>query len=217
LPDGVALLAATQMRQIEIVRFVLKSGVRPTLESFQYAAEHEFFELCHLFVEFGSREILSTPELERQLNEAINKDRRKTAIKLINQGVDFTTQDNHAIRMASELGRIAVVRLLLKHGVDFTTDDNYAIKLASEWGHTEVVRLLLENDSEYKVDPKAEDNYAIRLASEGGHLEVVRLLLKHGADPTVNPAANDNYAIKNAFGHDKDKIIALLEEYGARR
>ncbi len=245
LPDGEALLAATKMRQIEAVRFVLKSGVKPTLESFQYAAEHEFFELCHLFVEFGSREILSTPELERQLNEAINNDRRRTAIKLINQGVDFTTQDNHAIRMASEFGRIAVVYLLLKHGVDFTTDDNYAIKLASEWGHTEVVRLLLENDSEYKVDPKAEDNYAIRLASEGGHLEVVRLLLKHGADPTdrdndaiqwasewghtevvrllldnkskykVDPTANDNYAIKWASQMGHLEIIALLEQYGA--
>jgi ankyrin repeat protein len=221
LPDGVALLAATKMRQIEIVRFVLKSGVRPTLEAFQYAAEHEFFELCNLFVEFGSREILSTPELEEELISAIMDNLQKTVINLINQGInvvdandedDDNANNNQSIKLASEFGYTEIVRLLLKHGADPTAQNNYAIKWASREGHTEVVRLLLE----YGADPTASNNRSIIWASEEGHLEVVRLLLDNNSKYKVDPTAVDNYAIKNASGKNKFKIVKLLEQYRVR-
>jgi ankyrin repeat protein len=217
LPDGAALLAATQMRQIEIVRFVLKSGVNPTLESFQYAAEHEFFELCHLFVEFGSREILSTPELEDELKTAIRlKQLQEKAITLINQGINVMAtndedEDDNFIHQASLYGRFKIVRLLLKHGVDPTTDDNMAIKLASERGHLEVVRLLLENGA----DPTADNNYAIKYASRYGRTDVVRLLLNNNSKYKVDLTAGDNFAIKWTSRMGYDKIVQLLLDNGA--
>ena len=242
LPDGVALLAATQMRQIEIVRFILRSGVKPTLESFQYAAEHEFFELCSLFVEFGSREILSTPELEDELIVAIYTNLQETAINLINRGVNFMVaadeDDEKAIQLASLHGYTKIVNLLLKHG---DSPNNYSVGCASENGHFEVLRLLLEHG----VDPTVGDNYAIKIASELGYIDVVRLLLEHGADPTdhnnmsirsasanghtkvvrlllnndskykVDPTADDNYSIKLASINGHLEIVRLLLKHGA--
>jgi len=238
------LLVATKMRQIQIVRFILESGVRPTLESFQYAAEHEFFELCRLFVEFGSREILSTPELEAELITNLSNFHLEHFKNLINRGVDFTNYnegDDNAVQLASYCGYTEIVCLLLKHGADPTTDDNLAIEYASGGGNLEIIQLLLEyradptanNNSAIRsasamgraniiqllldngADPTAEDNEAIKSASEWGHLAVVRLLLDNDSIYTVNPVANDNYAIKNASGPNKDEIIALLEHYGA--
>jgi ankyrin repeat protein len=239
--DEEDLLADTKMRQFELVRFVLKSGVKPTLSSFQYAAEHDFFELCSLFVEFGSREILSTPELEKELILAIEGNLQEKAINLINLGVNPTTDGNFAIQTASNRGYLVVVRLLLKHGADPTTDDNLAIQMASVGGHAEVVQLLLDkganskSDDNYAIrwastnghfdvvhllldngaDPTANGNMAIKRASERGHLEVVRLLLNNNSEYRVDPAAGNNYAIKNASGPNKDAIIELLKSRGA--
>ncbi len=211
LPDNGALLAATQMRQIEIVRFVLEKGVKPTLEAFQYAAENEFFELCRLFVKFGSREILSTPELEKQFRMAIF-DNQKIAIKLINQGVDPKTNNSSAIQNASSLGYFEIVRLLLKHGAVLNADNNWAIETASSQGHHKIVQLLLD----YGADPTADNNFAIKMASRGGHLEVVRSLLENSPKYKVDPTASDNYAIRHASGDNRLKIIELLKQYGAR-
>jgi hypothetical protein len=142
LPDNGALLAATQMRQIEIVRFVLEKGVRPTLEAFQYAAEHDFFELCRLFVKFGSREILSTPELERKLKlKGLSNDTIQIR-DLINRGVDPTKDDNYNIKSASTFCNLEIVKLFLNHDADPTTDNNFAIKIASFKNCHVVVELL---------------------------------------------------------------------------
>jgi ankyrin repeat protein len=205
LPNDEAILVATKMRQIEIVRFVLEKGVRPTLEAFQYAAEHEFFELCRLFVKFGSREILSTPELEEQLARLVMHDQPEAVINLINQGVNGTANNSRPLQRASQRGHLEVVRLLLEHGADPKTERNQAIRWASQKGHLEVARLLIEKGA----NPTDVNSQAIQYASHGGHLEVVRLLLEKGGKPT-------DHAVRYASGHDKLKIIELLEEYKAK-
>jgi len=169
--DEETLFIATKIGQIELVRFVLKSGVRPTLESFQYAAEHEFFELCRLFVKFGSRKILSTPELEEQLRMEYLDNNLEEAKKLINLGVDPTANKNFLIRISSQRGHFEFVKFLLEQGANPTDVDNHAISLASGSGHLAIVRLLLK----YGADPTA-DNNAIRKASGVYRLEIIELL-----------------------------------------
>jgi len=179
--DEEDLLVATGMRQIELVRFVLRSGVEPTLESFQYAAEHKFYELCSLFVEFGSRKILSTPELEEEFRKVCIHGLLGRAKYLINRGVDPTSNKNLNIQTSSTRGYFKIVRLLLKHEADPTANGNMAIQTASLMGHLEVVRLLLNNDSKYKVDPTTRNNYAIRMASGPNKNAIIELLKSRGA------------------------------------
>jgi len=208
--DKETLLIATQMRQIGLVRFVLEHGVKPTLESYRYAAEHEFYELCRLFIEFGSRKILSTPELEKELELKYRNRQRDQFKNLINNGINFN-QNNYIFLSALFVDDIETIQLLLGHGANPRTDHNSAIRLASIRGYTNVVRLLLE----YGADPTAGDNSAIQRASEQGHLDVVRLLLENESNYEVDPTANDNWAIKHASGPDKIAIIELLKRYGA--
>jgi ankyrin repeat protein len=238
--DEGTLFIATKMRQIELVRFVLKSGVKPTLESFQYAAEHDFFELCRLFVEFGSRKILSTPELEAEFRPILTDGLLENFENLVNRGIDPTADDNYAICRASHKGYLdivqlflkhgidtagknmaiqsaslggsfEVVRLLLKYGADFKADSNKAIRLASIYGHFEVVRLLLEHGA----DPRDNNNMAIKMASNGGHLDIVRLLLNNDSKYKVDPKAEDNQAIRMASEMGHLEVVRLLLEHGA--
>jgi ankyrin repeat protein len=208
--DGEDLLIFTKMRQIGLVRFVLEHGVKPTLESYRYAAEHEFYELCRLFIEFGSRKILSTPELEKELELKYRNRQRDQFKNLINNGIDFN-HDDFIFLSALFVGDIETIQLLLGHGANPKTDDNRAIRLASVRGYTNIVQLLLE----YGADPTADDNRAIKIASERGNLEVVRLLLNNNSEYRVDPAAENNYAIKNASGPNKYEIIELLKSRGA--
>jgi ankyrin repeat protein len=235
LPDEGALLVATQMRQIEIVRFILEHGVRPTLESFQYAADNEFFELCSLFVEFGSRYILSTPELERKLKNDCFGDNLISVKNLINRGVDFTVNNNSILKVASQMGKIRIIRLLLKHGADA----NVSIRWAVQMGHIEVIRLLLEHgvntsvkDLSFKImsyapydnyidimrlllkygaDSEHHRDYIIQEASKNGNIEVVRLFLEYGIGSIFK-----NKSIQFASKKGHTKIVELLEEYGAK-
>jgi len=147
LPDKEVLLSATQMRQFEFVRFILEHGVKPTLEAFQYAAVHEFFELCRLFVEFGSREILTTPELEREFKNELLCHRLEEVKRLINQGVYTINNIHFPIRWASQWGDIEIVRLILQHGVDREII-NKARDIAISYGHFDVIHLL----SQYRLD-----------------------------------------------------------------
>lgn len=82
----------------------------------------------------------------KRLTEACRKGDISDVIEYINDGDDPSSDDNLAIKVASEHNHIEVVKLLLKDKrVDPTADDNYAIRWASNNLNIEVVKLLLED------------------------------------------------------------------------
>jgi len=96
---------------------------------------------------------------------------------LCNVNCDVTCDDDDAIQIASEMGNILMVNLLLKDGrVNPGANKNYAIRWASEKGHYEIVKILLGHP---KVDPSDRQNCAIQWAAEKGHVEVVQVLIKN--------------------------------------
>jgi hypothetical protein len=61
-----------------------------------------------------------------------------------NKSVDPSTNDNIAIRWASEKGHYEVVKLLLSDTrVDPNVDDKYALRWANYYRHKEIVNLLM--------------------------------------------------------------------------
>jgi Ankyrin repeats (3 copies)/F-box-like len=109
--------------------------------------------------------------------------------------LDFSIDNQYAIRFTSQNGHLHVVERLLKDprgralpcglkAVDPSAYDQCAIRLASENGRYEVVKRLLQDS---RVDPSANDQYAIRWAAENGHLKVVDLLLKDSRVGKVIP------------------------------
>ena len=116
--------------------------------------------------------------------------------------IDPGTDNNCAIRCASEMGHTEIVKLLLNDPrVDPSADDNYAIQWASLKGYTEVVRLLL-NDP--RVNPNDNNKNAMRWASLKGYTEIVKLLLR-----AVDPGDN-NRAIRLACNNSHTEIVKLL-------
>lgn len=93
---------------------------------------------------------------------------------LLENGVDIKTDNNCAIRFASERGYIDLVKFLHENGADITAYDNYAVRYAAERGHFDVVKYLYENGA----DITTKNNYAFRLSATNGHMKVAKYLKK---------------------------------------
>jgi len=124
------------------------------------------------------------------------------ADNLIKNGANIIADNNSAVRLASGIGYLDVVKCLVDHGADVTACDNDAIRRAATNGHSETVKYLIEHGA----DVNADDNYAIRHAAKNGHLEVVKCLIEHGADAT----ADKNCAICWAAQFGRLEVVKFL-------
>ncbi|KAJ3095273.1 hypothetical protein HDU96_001246 [Phlyctochytrium bullatum] len=69
--------------------------------------------------------------------------------------------------------------------VDGRWDGLTPLQLASFLGNVGIVRILLERGAKVEATEKSEDCRALHFAAGGGHADVVHLLLDHGADVGV--------------------------------
>ena len=75
-----------------------------------------------------------------------------------------------------KVGNLPILKLLKITSEDIRSDDNYALRWASENGHFEVVKYLCETYQLTIEDIRSENNYALRWASLNGYFEVVKYL-----------------------------------------
>ena len=101
----------------------------------------------------------------------------KLAIK---NRADVHTNNDYALRWASDQGHTEVIKVLLDAGANVHVNNDYALSRASEYGNTEIVKVLLD----VGADVHADNDGALRWASYNGHIEVVKILLNAGADVT---------------------------------
>ena len=59
-------------------------------------------------------------------------------------GADVTSNDNYAVRIASQRGHLDVVKFLVEHGADVNADNKYALRGACVNDHLDVVKYLVE-------------------------------------------------------------------------
>lgn len=88
------------------------------------------------------------------------------------------------LMLASELGKIEAVMLLLQYGASVNEGDNKgrtALVFASKYGHVDVALELIENKANLDVCTKNKRS-ALHYASRYGHGKVAKLLVEHGAD-----------------------------------
>merc|ERR1712002_19512 len=107
--------------------------------------------------------------------------------------------------IASQLGHLEVVQILLKNGAKVdsrrNTDGMSALFIASCKGHTEIVRaLLLKNPS---LGMQRCGSTPLHAAAYNGHRKVVELLLENNANPTLlDKNGDDCVQIAKLQGHD---------------
>lgn len=90
---------------------------------------------------------------------------------------------NYIFCLASKIGNVNMVKLLLADPQVNPADNNRAIMWASQRGHVEVLKLLLEDS---RVEPTSA---AFKAAAQNGQLEAVKLLLER---PEINPVNDEN-------------------------
>ncbi|MDP9193577.1 MAG: ankyrin repeat domain-containing protein [Acidobacteriota bacterium] len=129
-------------------------------------------------------------------------------------GMPVETAD--ALRLAVDMGKAEVVKLLLAHGADKNSKDSYGQSLAMTAAsnhHSEVLALLIAAGTDvnvanqYRITPLA-------VAAEQGHLDIVEMLVAAGAKVNARDTAGGT-ALSVAILRGYKEIVAALLAAGA--
>ena len=116
--------------------------------------------------------------MTKQLFDAVRNNNLEKVKNLVSLGADIRSQNDWAVRWASEKGHLEMVKYLVSLGADIRSYDNWAVQLASYFGHLEMVKYLVSIGANIRCG----DDYPVRYASHNGHYEVVKYLCEAGAD-----------------------------------
>jgi ankyrin repeat protein len=119
---------------------------------------------------------------------------------------------------AAGLGRLADAKRLLPSASPI--DRHRAMALASQLGHVEVVRLLLDaGEDPNRYNPKGNHAHSTPLhqAAWAGHDAVVRLLVERGARVDIKDTIHDGTPLGWAMHGERSAIADYLRAHGARQ
>ena len=121
-----------------------------------------------------------------------------------------------ALHVASDAGRLQVVRLLLKHGVNVVVCgmwDQTPLQFASDAGRLDVVKCLLAHGAD--VNSEDESRWTpLFHAIYKGHFDVVRMLLDHMARANIHDT-DGRTPLHMAFLRDNLKVTKSLVYYSS--
>ncbi len=128
-------------------------------------------------------------------------------ISLMGHGAN--TNNDYALRLASQGGHLDIVKYLINAGADIHGNDDFALRWASNNGHLEVVKYLVELKPD-GAKIHAFDDYALRYSSRNGHLDIVKYLVELKPDG-ANIHANDDGALGWASINGHLEIVRYLK------
>ena len=128
--------------------------------------------------------------------------------KLIKNGADVHTDDDHPLRCAAEGGHLEVVKYLVEEcEANVHARDERALCDAAWGGHLEVVKYLVE---ECEANVHARDDRPLHSTTYLGQLGVVKYLVEEcGADVH----AWDDFALRNAAYWGHLGVVKYLKSY----
>ncbi len=118
--------------------------------------------------------------------------------------------------LASRIGHVKVVRILVEHGADTTAQNKNGwtpLHSASLNGHVEVARFLVERGADATAQNK-NGWTPLHSASQHGHVEVARFLVEHGAR-TKAQNKNGTTPLHPASENGHLEVARFLVEHGA--
>ena len=121
-------------------------------------------------------------------------------------GINVHMWNDYAIKIASEHGYTAVVKLLLDHGADIHVDEDIPLKQTIHEHRIDTAQLLLER----KADVHVKGDMPIVLASQYDDIDMIELLLAYGA----NIHTHHNEILKWAESNPQRKLARFLREKG---
>lgn len=172
----------------------------------QVAVERGHLGMLQLLVENGA-----DVNLRSYLNATPSKENFQTPLRA---GIEASYNGRSMLRIASFLGRIEIVELLLvnKAEVNAGTGMETALMGAINGGHTQIVELLLNNKANITANRTCQ--MPLRTAIANGNSAILSLLLDHGADANTNFRGRTALQMAVESGHTD--IVKMLLDNEAR-
>ena len=122
--------------------------------------------------------------------------------------IDLVSEINGrtALLLASELGDLEMVHVLLEHGADIQMRDNLgqtARHLATRFGQESVVKALLNAGANIDIRDSGEGMTPLSISSLQGDVAITKLLVSNGADIEA----------RSASGHTPFSFATSMESY----
>ncbi|KAF7919271.1 hypothetical protein EAE99_008573 [Botrytis elliptica] len=166
----------------------------------------------HLAAREGSEEIMQRLlNVEGDTSEDIGLERSCTENKA------YFIDGSHKmspLQLASRVGHINIVELLLLQTAHLPEDTSVALYYAATGGHIRVVKRLLKTEVK-EVTKDKDGNTALHMAVERGHLEVIMLLLEQECFQVDTGNENKWTPLHYAARIGRPKIIEQLLALGA--
>jgi len=188
------LIVASERNDTSVAQYLLNEGAAYELKdgsgksALDYAKENNNQGLINIL---QSVAIESKKKNEKALSDAVRKNDAKVLKKLLldkDLNGDIKISPNYIINagrgitpllLASRLGHVDVVKLLIHHGADVdkaNTLGQYPLHVATIYNHPEVVKILLKNKAnEARIDNHG--NSALDFASDKNYEEIIDLLV----------------------------------------
>jgi ankyrin repeat protein len=160
---SLALIQAVRNGHIQIVRFLLDSGVAPTEQALFTASGNDHLDVTKLLLDRGSVPM-------RTLMKPVINGYSDMVKFLLSRGVP----PEYLLLAVSE-GHWKIVQLLLEAGADIHQNNNNALARATKSGNVDTVKLLL--DRGIGLPRRYRNDFQIALSN---HLELVPLFRERG-------------------------------------
>lgn len=118
-----------------------------------------------------------------------------------------------ALYLASLLGKMEMVEILVKHGSDLgaqTSTGDTALHEASLEGHLSIVKCLIDNHAFFEL-PNKHDVTCLMTAAFADNVEVVKYLISKGASVNVKDNDGKNVLFYAVASGQLDTVVFLLE------
>ena len=216
LNDSEALSSAAYNGHTELVKMLLKSGVRQTSETSPFAlfgaAMCGHTEIVRMLLESGARQ---TPKTSPDALEwAAWRGHTEIVKMLLESGARQTPETSHnALGEAASKGHTEIVKMLLESGARQTPKtSSLALQWAVEYNCTEIVGLLLESGA--RQTPETS-HFALLVAVQNGHTEILKMFrFVHNFDE-IKERLDDEFTSFDAESCQAmdDAINALLADF----
>ena len=231
---------------VRIAKLLLESGVdvnsqrRGGVTPLDVACYCAKLEIVRLLLDHGAHVNADKCGLKalHQVSSGLYESREdgvRVAELLLAHGTEVDTRSNlnhwTPLHVASQHGKIEIVRLLLDRGATVNAEAKHGEKPLhfvlyrkhnSQEEGVRIAQLLLERGAD--VNTRRNDHLTpLHLATEFGNLEIVRLLLDYGADPEANaegsmgekPLHKVSYGKYGSREDNGVSVAKLLLEHGA--
>jgi len=216
-----------------VARYGSRRSLSITLEAINWEPEdlgtalshsiyHANYRIIQDLIDAGASLTRRYEFCDSPLEVAVEKEQEWLVKMLLAAGANV--RDPRVLEMATTLGNIRLVELLLGEGSDPTGDSSSALQTASYKGFLGIARMLIDAGADINApgvmcdDADSEQNglelTALTLASYKGRLETMHLLLSRGA--AVHGAARGKYidAIRAASLNSHKAAVTLLKSFG---